>query len=66
MALDVQIEHGPDPSADEAAAMIAAIERFLHDTTVAPAVDAGEPRYSGWVRAALREGIGATDPDQIW
>ncbi len=46
--------------------MIAAIERFLHDTTVAPAVDAGEPRYSGWVRAALREGIGATDPDQIW
>jgi hypothetical protein len=47
----------PRPSADEAAAIAAAIERFRADT--APA---GEDRKGGlapWRRAALIEGVGA-------
>jgi hypothetical protein len=58
-------EVSPEPTAEEAAATIAAIERFLQDTAL-PAAHVGEPGYSGWLRAALHEGIGSTDPDQIW
>jgi hypothetical protein len=44
-------------SPSEAAAIVAAIERFLADTAPAPSA-AGE-RQSPWQRAALEEGIAA-------
>jgi hypothetical protein len=44
------------PSADEAAAIAAAIERFQAET--APAEPA-EPAVNPWQRAALVEGVGA-------
>jgi hypothetical protein len=44
-------------SASEAAAIVAALERFLADTAPAPA--AAGPAQSAWQRAALEEGIGA-------
>ncbi len=50
----------PDPSAEEAAALVAAIEQLLHDC--APAVDLVVPRPSAWRRAALAEGV-ARQPD---
>ena len=40
----------------EAAAIAAAIEQFLRDT--APPRAELEPAMSGWLRAALREGVG--------
>lgn len=54
----------PDPSPEEAAALISAIERFLADTTVAPA-EADEV-VSGWLRAALQEGVGGSDNTSLW
>jgi hypothetical protein len=42
-------------SPEEAAAIAAAIEQFLHDTAPAPAV--AEP-LGAWLTAALREGVG--------
>jgi hypothetical protein len=42
-------------SAEEAAAIAAALARFAQDTATAPA-DAGE-RQDGWARAALLEGV---------
>ncbi len=43
-------------SADEAAAIVAAIERFLAETTPeAPAAETADP----WIRAALLEGVSA-------
>jgi hypothetical protein len=47
--------HGSSASPDEAAAVIAAIERFLRDTAPPPAP--AEERVSPWVRAARLEGI---------
>ena len=44
-------------SASEAAAVVAAIERFLADT--APAPEAEVPAISPWARAALEDGIAA-------
>jgi hypothetical protein len=44
---------GPTP--EEAAAMIAAIEQFLRDTT--PAAPAADDRPSGWVRQARLEAV---------
>jgi len=44
-------------SESETAAIIAAVEQFLADTSPPPA-DAG-PKTSPWARAALREGIDA-------
>jgi hypothetical protein len=44
---------------EEAAAIAAALERFLADTAPAPA--AAEPA-SGWQRAALIEGVSAKRP----
>jgi hypothetical protein len=49
------MELSPTPSAEEAAAIAAAVERFLAET--APAA-AAEP-VSPWQRAALLEGVGA-------
>jgi hypothetical protein len=40
---------------EEAAAVIAAVERFLRDTAPPPAEP--EPKPSPWVRAALLEGV---------
>jgi hypothetical protein len=54
----------PDPSPEDAAALIAAVERFLSDTTV-PVEDAGEV-VSGWLRSALAEGVGASDEHAVW
>ena len=43
-------------SADEAAAIVAAVELFLAETTAeAPAAETADP----WTRAALLEGVGA-------
>ncbi len=47
----------PAPSQPEAAAIAAAIERFLADT--APAPSAGPAAIGRWQRAALLEGVGA-------
>ena len=46
----------PAPSQEEAAAIAAAIERFVADT--APPADAAGSE-SAWRRAALREGVSA-------
>lgn len=48
---------GPAPSKPEAAAIAAAIERFLAET--APAPGAASERMSPWQRAAILEGVGA-------
>jgi hypothetical protein len=47
---------GSSASPEEAAAVIAAIERFLRDTAPPPARDE-RPKPSPWVLAALREGV---------
>jgi len=48
----------PMPSDDEAAAIAAAIERFVAETT--PARGGGEGEAAGpWQRAALLEGVSA-------
>jgi hypothetical protein len=44
-------------SADEAAAIAAAVERFVAETT--PAAPATGDRSTPWQRAALLEGVGA-------
>jgi hypothetical protein len=50
-------------SPEEAAAVVAAVERFLRDLTPPPApVD---PRPNPWVRAALLEGVDR-DPGVAW
>lgn len=54
----------PDPTPEDAAAMIAAVQRFLADTTI-PAPES-EPELSGWLRASLAEGIGTRDERAIW
>jgi hypothetical protein len=50
----------PGACAEEAAAVVAAIERFLRDT--APAVAAPAPAHDPWLRAALLENTGR-EPD---
>lgn len=54
----------PDPTPEDAAALIAAVERFLSDTTAPPA-EADEV-VSGWLRAALMEGVGGSDTNAPW
>ena len=46
----------PSASPHEAAAVIAAVERFLRDTAPPPAP--APPPVSGWVRAARLEAVG--------
>jgi hypothetical protein len=46
---------GSTATPEEAAAVIAAVERFLRDTAPPPAEV--EPPPSPWVTAALREGV---------
>lgn len=56
---------GGTASPEEAAAIAAAIEQFLHDTAPPPGT-AGE-RLSGWQRAGLFEGAGlAADAPSPW
>jgi hypothetical protein len=50
----------PGAGPEEAAAIAAALEQFLHDT--APSVAAKRPGPSVWTRAALAEGVGAQAP----
>jgi hypothetical protein len=50
----------PSASPEEAAAVVAALERFMRD--FAPVVVAQEPKQSPWLRAALLEGTGR-EPD---
>jgi hypothetical protein len=64
MASDYSYSFGTDPSPEDAAAVIAAIERFLADTTVPSAKDTDV--VNGWLRAALQEGVGSADTDRIW
>jgi hypothetical protein len=45
----------PDASPEEAAAVVAALERFMRDT--APARSAPEPAPNPWLQAALHEGV---------
>jgi hypothetical protein len=47
--------HGSSATPEEAAAVMAAVEQFLRDTTPPPAPS--EPRESAWVRAARREAV---------
>ncbi|MGB0872843.1 MAG: hypothetical protein ACPGWS_01080 [Solirubrobacterales bacterium] len=64
MSADANYSLLPNPSPEEAAAAIAAIERFLADTS-APVGDADEV-VSGWLRAALSEGVGSADKNSVW
>jgi hypothetical protein len=48
----------PGASPEEAAAVIAALERFMRDTSLASPSDCGGAvGASGWKRAALAEGV---------
>lgn len=47
------------PNEDEAAAIAAALERFLVETTALPATAEDAVIVSPWQRAALLEGVGA-------
>jgi hypothetical protein len=51
----------PDASPEEAAAVVAALERFMRDTAPTPAP--GAPRRSAWQRAALLEAT-HREPDE--
>ncbi len=50
----------PGATPEEAAAVVAALERFLRDT--APVVAPAPPPVSGWLRAARREAVEREPP----
>jgi hypothetical protein len=50
----------PGAGTEEAAAIVAALEQFLHDTAPSPPVE--RARTSPWGRAALAEGVGLEAP----
>ncbi len=52
---------GSPASPEEAAAVVAAIERFMRET--APPLVAPAPSHNPWLRAALLEGTGR-EPDE--
>jgi hypothetical protein len=54
---------GSTASPEEAAAVIAAIEQFLRDTTPPPAAE--EP-VSGWVRSARLEAVDREPGRAVW
>jgi hypothetical protein len=64
MHADGSYSLSPEPSPEDAAAVIAAIERFLADTASPPLV--ADEVVNGWLRAALHEGIGSSDTDRVW
>jgi ABC-type phosphate transport system permease subunit len=49
----------PSASPEEAAAVVAALERFMRET--APVVVAVEPAVDAWTRTALLEGVSRED-----
>jgi ABC-type phosphate transport system permease subunit len=49
----------PSASPEEAAAVVAALERFMRET--APVAVVGEQRIDRWTRTALHEGVGRED-----
>lgn len=51
------------PTPEEAAAALAAVQRFLSDTAVA--APAEEPQVSVWLRTALLEGV-EREPVRGW
>jgi hypothetical protein len=51
----------PSASPEQAAAIAAALERFLHDT--APVISAAPPEANRWERAALAEGVSLEGPN---
>jgi hypothetical protein len=51
----------PAASPEEAAAVVAALERFMRDT--APALAPASEGIDGWSRAALLEGVRGADGD---
>ncbi|HUA50165.1 MAG TPA: hypothetical protein VMA77_33340 [Solirubrobacteraceae bacterium] len=53
----------PTASAEEAAAVVAALERFMRET--APTFAAPAPRRSPWQRAALYEGVDRTPSEPL-
>jgi hypothetical protein len=53
----------PSASPEEAAAVVAALERFMRD--FAPVIVEEAPRANPWQRAALLEGTGR-EPDVGW
>src|SRR3954468_21483442 len=55
---------GTSASPQEAAAVIAAVERFLRDTAPPPAP--APPPASGWVGAARREAVDRLPADDPW
>lgn len=65
MAHERKFSFGEDPTPEEAAATIAAIERFMADTASAAPAESSEI-VSGWLRAALAEGVGGRDDQAIW
>ncbi|HEX7300645.1 MAG TPA: hypothetical protein VF257_16725 [Solirubrobacteraceae bacterium] len=54
----------PAASAEEAAAVVAAVERFMRDTAPTPAP--APPRLSGWVQAARLEAVERQPPREPW
>jgi hypothetical protein len=55
----------PNASSEEAAAVVAALERFMRETAPAPAPL--EPKPNPWQQAALAEGIRrAPEPPLPW
>jgi hypothetical protein len=53
---------GANPSEEEGAAIVAALERFLAETAPAPA----QVEVSRWQQAALREGVEPPPGLQAW
>jgi hypothetical protein len=51
----------PGAGPDEAAAIAAALEQFLHDTAPSPSMERSRP--GGWGRAAQTEAVGAEGPN---
>lgn len=58
---------GDAATAEEAAAIVAAIARFNADTALGVADIADDLRGAGgWLRAARREAVGEADGDALW
>jgi hypothetical protein len=54
----------PGASPEEAAAVVAALERFMRDTAPTPAPPP-PPGPAGWARAAMLEAAGYTDAGHV-
>jgi hypothetical protein len=54
----------PSASPEEAAAVVAALERFMRET--APALAPAPPEANPWLRAALLEGVGSDADAPPW